>query len=88
MAQKETESYNWARVVDLVQSALREGKLTEEAMWQAMVRIPKGKKDYWGIGRFVVMWKEVAAILYRRLAASITLHDFLHGFRAGRGTGR
>ena len=34
-----------------------------------------------------VMWKVVAAILNRRLMASIVFHDFLHGFRAGRGTG-
>ena len=34
-----------------------------------------------------VMWKVVAAILNRRFTASITYHDFLHGFRAGRGTG-
>ena len=33
------------------------------------------------------MWKVVAAILNRRLAASITFHDFLRGFWAGRGTG-
>ena len=29
----------------------------------------------------------MAAILNRRFTASITYHDFLHGFRAGRGTG-
>ena len=29
----------------------------------------------------------MAAILNRRLTASITYHDFLHGFRAGCGTG-
>ena len=33
------------------------------------------------------MWKVVAASLNRRLAASITFHNFLHLFRAGRGTG-
>ena len=33
------------------------------------------------------MWKVVAAILNRRLAASITFHNFLHGFRAVRDTG-
>ena len=33
------------------------------------------------------MWKVVAVILNRRLASSITFHDVLHGFRAGRGTG-
>ena len=29
----ELESDNWTRVVDLVQSALREGKLAEEVTW-------------------------------------------------------
>ena len=33
------------------------------------------------------MWKVVAAILNHRLTASITLHDFLHGFWAVCGTG-
>ena len=49
--------------------------------------IPKGRKEYRGIGIVEVMWKTVAAILHRRLTASITYHDFLLGFRAGRGTG-
>ena len=51
-----------------------------------MVLIPKGKKDYRGISLVEVMWKVVAAILNRQLTAYITYHDFLHGFRAGRGT--
>ena len=34
-----------------------------------------------------VMWKVMAAILHRQLTTAITYHDFLHGFRAGRGTG-
>ena len=55
--------------------------------WQAVVLIPKGKKDYRGIGLMGVMWKVVAAILNRRLTTYITFHDFLHGFWAGRGTG-
>ena len=32
------------------------------------------------------MWKVVVEILNLRLTASITLHEFLHGFRLGRGT--
>ena len=51
-----------------------------------MVLIPKRKRDYRGIGLVEVMWKLVAEILNHRLTASITYHDFLHGFRAGRGT--
>ena len=55
--------------------------------WQAVVLIPKGKNDYRGIGLVEVMWKVVAVIINRRFTSSITYHDVLHGFRAGRGTG-
>ena len=34
-----------------------------------------------------LMWKAVAVILNHRFTASITYHDSLHGFRAGRGMG-
>ena len=52
-------------------------------MWQAVFLIHKGSNDHDGIGLMEVMWKVVAAILNRRLTASIKLHDFLHGFWAG-----
>ena len=66
-------------VVDFVQLALREGTLAEEAMWQVVVLIPKETTDYQGIGLVEMMWNVVAAILNRRLTASITFHAFLHG---------
>ena len=34
-----------------------------------------------------LMWKVVAEILNLRITASITFHDFLHGFWSGCGTG-
>ena len=48
VAQKETdlESENWTRVVDLVQLEFREGKLVEEATWQAVVHLPLGNQDH------------------------------------------
>ena len=49
--------------------------------------IPKGRQEYRGSELLEVMWKVVAAILNCWLTASITYHDFLHGFRAGRVTG-
>ena len=85
--QEGTDLDNWTRVVDLLQAAFREGKLAEEATWQAMVLITKGEKDFRGIGHVEVMWKVVAEILNNRLTASITYHDFIRGFRAGRRTG-
>ena len=38
------------RVVDLVQTAFREGDLAEESTWQVVVLISKGKGEYRGIG--------------------------------------
>ena len=73
--------------MDLVQAVFWEGNLAEEATWQAVILMPKGKTDYRGIGLVEVMWKVVAEILNLRFTASITYHDFLHGFPADRGTG-
>ena len=78
---------NWERVVELVQTAFRDRDLAEEATWQAVVLIPKGKGDYWGIGLVEVMWKVRAVVLNCCLTSSITFHDVPHGFREGRGTG-
>ena len=52
-----------------------------------MVLTQKGGGEYCGIGLVEVIWKAVAVILNRRLTAAITYHEFLHGFRTGRGTG-
>ena len=73
-------------MVDLEQTAFREGRLTEEATWQVVVLIPKGENDYHVNSLVEVMWKVVVEILNCQLTASITFHDFLHRFCAGRGT--
>ena len=52
-----------------------------------MVLIPKGVEDYCIIGLVEVIWKAVAVILNCRFTVAITYYNFLHGFRAGRGTG-
>ena len=49
--------------MDLFQTAFRDGDLAEVATWQAVVLIPKGKKDYPGIGLVEVMCNVVVAIL-------------------------
>ena len=41
--------------MDIVQTAFRDRDLAEEATWQAVVLIPKGEKDYQGIGLVEVM---------------------------------
>ena len=77
----------WLKVVEITQTAFREGNLAEEATWQTVVLISKGKGEFRGIGLVEVTWKVVAVILHRRLTSGIKLHDAMHGFREGRGTG-
>ena len=81
------EISNWERVVDLVHDYFGESQIVKENTWQAVVLITKGERDYSDIGLVEAMWKVVAAILYCRLTASITFHDFLHGFWVGCSTG-
>ena len=47
----------WGKVVELTQTAFRDGNLAEEATWQTVVLIPKGKGEFWGIGLVEVIWK-------------------------------
>ena len=73
--------------MDLARVAFGEGLLTEEATWQVVVLIPKGKYDYCDISLVEMMWKVVAVILNLRITASIAYHNSLHGLQAGRSTG-
>ena len=41
MAVEEEGGGLWGKLVDLTQTAFREGGMAEEAMWQTMVLIPK-----------------------------------------------
>ena len=77
----------WEKVVEMTQTAFRDQNLAEEAVWQTVVLIPKGKGEFRGIGLVEVTWKLIAVILHRRLTAVLQLHDALHGFQEGRGTG-
>ena len=38
----------WGKVVELTQTAFRDGNLAEEATWQTVVMIPKGKGEFRG----------------------------------------
>ena len=52
-----------------------------------VVLIPKRNSgDFRGIGLPEVLWKVIEKVLDARFS-SIELHDYLHGFRAGRGCG-
>ena len=77
----------WGKVVEMTQTAFRDGKLAEEAAWQTVVLIPKGKGEFRGIRLVEVTWKLMAVILHRQLTTGLKLYDALHRFREGRGMG-
>ena len=47
----------WGKVVEMTQTAFRDGKLAEEAAWQTVGLIPNGKGEFRGIGLVEVTWK-------------------------------
>ena len=65
----------WGKMAYLTQTAFWEGEMAEEATWQTVVLIPKGKNEYRGIELVEVTWKVVAAILHRRLTTAISYRD-------------
>jgi Reverse transcriptase (RNA-dependent DNA polymerase) len=76
----------WDALVELVQHCYSSGILPQEATWMTIVLLPKADGGVRGIGLVEALWKLLATLINARLS-SIRLHDSLHGFRAGRGTG-
>ena len=74
-------------MVWLIQLVFAERKLPKELTWENIVLLPKGKGGYQGIRLVEVAWKLCAVVLNLRLKKGVELHDSLHGFRYGRGTG-
>ena len=59
----------WGKVVEMNQTAFRELKLAEEATWQTVVLIPKGKGGFRRIGLVEVTWRVRARL--RRLGRAV-----------------
>jgi hypothetical protein len=77
----------WQKLVYLIQHAFETGEIPDAMAWSVMVLLPKGGGDFRGIGLVEVIWKVVAIIINERFKSTISFHDTLHGFRAGRGCG-
>ena len=70
-----------------MQVMFRDGTVPEEIAWTKMVLIPKGKGGYRGIRIVEVLCKVCSFVVNCWLKKSVVMHDALHGFREGRGTG-
>ena len=74
---------NWGKLAYIIQAVFREVCMVKKATWKAVVLIFKGGGNSHGIGIMEV----VTVIINRHPITAISLHDVLHEFRAGRGTG-
>ena len=63
------------------------GMVQEEVKWAIIVFLTKGRGGYQGIGIVDVVWKICATVVNFWIKWSVTIHDRLHGFRAGMGMG-
>ena len=52
-----------------------------------MVLIPKGDREFWGIGIVKVLWKVLSGVVNRQIRAVVNFHGVLHGFWEGLRTG-
>ena len=77
----------WRLLVILVHKTFKDRAVPEEVAWATMVFFLKSRGVYRGIGLVEVVWKVCETMVNYRLKRSVTLHDAVHGFRAGRGTG-
>ena len=70
-----------------MQVAFQEVRLPEDMSWMIMVMLPKGEGYFRGIGLVVVIWNVFTSMIYNCLCSATMIHDALHGFRQGWGTG-
>jgi hypothetical protein len=80
------EGNNWHLLVGLIQAIWMQGEILQQLTWVIVVLLPKGSRDYCGIGLLEPLWKVVERIMDWQLNA-LPLHEALHGCRNGRNTG-
>ena len=64
-----------------------QGEIPQDLGWTVLVLIPKGTTNIRGIGLLENLWKVVEALINTFSRASLQMHDIIHGFRSGKGTG-
>ena len=74
-------------LVELAQHMWCTREIPQELVWKIMFLIIKGTTTTRGIDLLETLWKLVEALIETHLHASLPIHNFLHGLRAGRGIG-
>ena len=85
--EKDPDTEAWDKVVSVMQLAFWDGYILEAMMWKTLVIIAKVDGGYKCMGLVEAIWKFCTSIINSRLRSSFFLHDALHGFRQGGGSG-
>ena len=83
---EQPDTANWERVVEILQTAFRDDRISTECTWQMVVLVPKGDGEFRGIGIVGVLWKALSGVINRRIRAAVKLNNFIHGLLGGWGT--
>ena len=51
-----------------------------------MVLIPKGNREFIGIGLVEVLWKLLSGVINWQIGVEVQFNNIIHGFQAGQGT--
>ena len=79
--EEDLDTENWYRVVDLLHTAFREGRIPEEYTWQFIVLIFKGNCLFRGIIVVGVLWETITGMINSCIGESAQFHNTLHGFQ-------
>jgi hypothetical protein len=77
----------WLNLVAMIQHIFETGEVPKEVCQSLLALLPKPDGGVRGIGLLEVTWKLCEAIMDTRIKQEVRLHDSIHGFTAGRGTG-
>lgn len=78
---------NWRKVVNIVQAALRDGKIPDAFSFGILVIIPKDDEGgVRGIGLLETIRKLISNIINLRIAKAVEFDEYVHGSRRKRGT--
>jgi hypothetical protein len=78
---KDHDTKEWDKFVELVQQIFETGNLQLELNWLVLVAIPKGSGGFREIGLLETIWKFISSIVDSKLNHKIILDPVLHGFR-------
>ena len=69
--EQQSEKANWDRVMDIIRTEIKYGRLSEECTCQTVIRITKGNGEFKEIVLIKVLWKALSGVLKRQIGAAV-----------------